>query len=141
MSKLQAALESARPDIEKALTEAEKELGQLVARQRELEDLIARARAALGHPIARRSDRLTLHDAIEMVLQENNNDWMTVADLAAAINERGLYTKRDGTPVEPNQIHARTKNYSQTFQKKGPRIRLKEQPATTAPTKGSAQKK
>jgi hypothetical protein len=36
----------------------------------------------------------------------------------------GLYEKRDGRPVEINQVHARTKNYPHMFEKQRSRIRL-----------------
>src|SRR5205085_7162313 len=38
---------------------------------------------------------------------------------------RALYRKKDGTPIEPNQVHARTKNYDELFEKNGPRVRLR----------------
>jgi hypothetical protein len=43
-----------------------------------------------------------------------------VRQLADAVNERGLYRKRDGSPVEVNQVHARTSNYEALFEKNGP---------------------
>jgi hypothetical protein len=50
---------------------------------------------------------------------------MTVRELADEVNRRALYEKRDRSPVEPNQIHARAKNYSALFEKEGPRVRLR----------------
>jgi len=50
---------------------------------------------------------------------------MIVRELADEVNARGLYRKRDGSPIEPNEIHARAKNYASIFEKKGPRIRLR----------------
>ena len=130
MGRLDEALEGARPAIEAALAEAEGELAVLLARQRELEALIARARAALGDGTALASTsqegRLTLHEAIARILRENDNNWMTVTEVAMAVNERGLYKKRDGSRVEPNQIHARAKNYASLFEKKGSQVRLRD---------------
>jgi hypothetical protein len=40
-------------------------------------------------------------------MSEKHNRWMTVHEPADAINERKLYEKRDRSPVEPSQIHAR----------------------------------
>jgi hypothetical protein len=51
---------------------------------------------------------------------------MTVRNLADAINERGLYEKRDGSLVDPGQIHARANKYQAMFEKDGRRLRLTE---------------
>ena len=124
-NELQKALDGARPSLEAGLAEAEKELRALDERRSELLSLIGQARAALG--LARQATedrRQTLHDAIAQVLHERGNEWMTVRDLASEINGRGLYRKKDGSPVEANQVHARAKNYSNVFEKDGPRVRL-----------------
>ena len=128
-SRLDEALEASRPAIEAALADAQAELAQINQRKHELEHLISRARAALGEapvvepPVA--SGRMTLHQALRIVLNENDNQWMTVRELADEVNDRSLYQKRDGSPIEPNQIHARAKNYAAIFEKNGPRIRLR----------------
>jgi hypothetical protein len=126
---LDKALEASRPAIEAALAEAEGELAVVVARKDELERLIARARAALGEPsleiqpgAAPRG--MTLHDALKVVLAEHDNQWMTVHELAGEVNSRDLYRKRDGSPVQPSQIHARASSYPSMFEKDGPRVRL-----------------
>jgi multidrug resistance efflux pump len=131
VSDLLTALEASRPQIEAALAEAERELAELQAREQQLRTLITRAKAALGEqpPVATVPiQRLTLHEAIRQVLLDHPEDWMTVTDIAVEINRRKLYEKRDSSPVEPSQIHARTKNYAALFDKDGPRIRLREQP-------------
>jgi hypothetical protein len=51
------------------------------------------------------------------------------------VNQRQLYRKRDGSPVESNQIHARTKNYTALFEKDGPRIRLRQERFETRRTR------
>jgi hypothetical protein len=127
MSDLRKVLEQHRPAIEAGLAQAERELAELDARRGELLSLIARARAALGEtpPAARpAAERLTLHEAMALVLRENDNDWMTVRSLADAVNERGLYEKRDGSPVDPSQVHARANKYRGMFEKDGRRLRL-----------------
>jgi hypothetical protein len=90
--------------------------------------LIARARAALGDDRPKLAppphQRLTLHEAMELVLDENAGGWMTVHELASAINERHLYEKRDRSAVDPSQIHARANKYPSHFDKDGPRLRL-----------------
>jgi len=120
-------LEETRPAIERALAEAEVELAELNDRRAELEVLIARARSVLadGQPLAQPAParRLTLHEAMERVLDEQQNRWMTVHELADAINERKLYEKRDRSAVEPSQIHARASKYPGHFEKDGSRVR------------------
>jgi len=122
------ALEQSRPAIEAGLAEAARELAELEARREELLALIARARTALGESpptaIKLAPERLTLHEAMELLLRENENEWMTVRGLADAINERRLYEKRDGSPVDPSQIHARANKYPALFEKDGRRLRL-----------------
>jgi hypothetical protein len=54
---------------------------------------------------------MTLHEALAQILRENGNAPTAARALADAVNDRGLYRTRDGSPVEVNQIHARTKNY------------------------------
>jgi ABC-type transporter Mla subunit MlaD len=129
---LRDALEGARPQLEEALAQAETELERLDARRAKLIELIGRARAALG--VTGRSTSadtkdvrpLTLHEALAQILREQDNAWMTARALTAEVNARGLYKKRDGSPVEANQVHARTKNYAHLFEKDGSQIRLRE---------------
>jgi HB1, ASXL, restriction endonuclease HTH domain len=129
--RLRKALDGARAEIEAGLAEAESELEQLDRRRDDLLALIAQARAALGIELpptaatGTTSRGLTLHQAIAQVLSDHGNEWMTARELADEVNERGLYHKRDGSAVELNQIHARTKNYASLFEKAGPRIRLR----------------
>ena len=129
---LRDALEHARPQFEEALAEAEAELERLDVRRAELLELIGRARAALGlsgaspgvdTPGAR---PLTLHEALAQVLRERGNAWTTVRELADEVNARALYRKRDGSPVEANQVHARAKNYTNLFEKDGSQVRLRD---------------
>ncbi len=51
---------------------------------------------------------------------------MRPVDLATEINRRGLYTMRDGRPIETQQIHARVGNYPDMFERDGAFIRLRE---------------
>lgn len=122
---LRIALEKARPELEAALADARHDLDALDARRAELVSLIRQTEAGLGiNEPARAAERLTLHDAIALVLREQGNRWMSTRELADEINNRGLYHKRDRAPVETSQIHARTKNYSHLFEKDGSLIRL-----------------
>jgi hypothetical protein len=124
-------LESARPGLEAGLAGAERELEELEERRHELIRLIAQARAALGlsgevvRPTVSPERSLTLHDALAQILREHGNAWMAARELVDEVNARRLYRKRDGSAVELNQIHARTKNYGEMFEKEGSRIRLR----------------
>jgi hypothetical protein len=69
---------------------------------------------------------MTLHKAIAHVLRANENRWMTARELADAVTTQGLYRKRDGSRLEANQVHARTNNYADLFEKEGANIRLRE---------------
>lgn len=126
-----STLANVREELEAGLGEAEEELAQLDERRLALTGLIDQARAALGiaHQAASKPwDRttLTLHEALAQMLRERGNAWTTARDLADEVNLRRLYVKRDGRPVEVNQVHARVKNYPHLFEKLNSRIRLRE---------------
>src|SRR5215469_15503423 len=124
MNELEQALQKSRQLIGSALDEARAELAALNARRAELEALIAQAEVALGSPQPPAAPpAMTLHEALALILRENDNEPMTVRQLTDAVNERGLYRKRDGSPVEVNQVHARTSNYEALFEKDGALIR------------------
>ena len=111
--------------IEASLAEARTELSALEARAEELRALIAQGESSLGGPPAATEASATLHNALARVLREGGNEPRTARALADAVNERGLYRKRDGGPVEVNQVHARTNNYPDLFEKQGSLIRLR----------------
>ncbi len=69
---------------------------------------------------------LTLHDEITDILRGQNNAWMTTSELAAQVNARLNYIKRDGSVITDFQIHGRTRNYSHLFERNGSRVRLLE---------------
>jgi hypothetical protein len=123
---LKSILEGARPQLEAGIAAAEEELQALEARRIELLALISQARAALGQPGAGdRGARLTLHEALALILRESEDDSMTVRELTDQVNARNLYQRGDGSPLEASQVHARTKNYPQMFDKRGSRVRLR----------------
>ena len=126
MTDLADALKRSREMIQEALTDARTELDALRARQAELEEQIAQAEAALTDAPASHAARMTLHEALAHVLRDHNNEPMTARELADEVNQRGLYYKRDGNPVEANQVHARTNNYRAVFEKEGSQIRLRD---------------
>ena len=125
---LKSILESARPQLEAGLVAAEAELEELETRRQELLALISQARAALGETgVAFKGANprgLTLHDALALVLRENDNEWMTVRELTDRVNARSLYRQRDGSPVEANQVHARINSHRAAFEKRGSDVRL-----------------
>lgn len=58
---------------------------------------------------------MTLHEAIQTVLDENNRP-MRAKEIASAINLTGYYLRGDREPVKVDQIYARVKNYPSLFQ-------------------------
>src|SRR4051794_17463847 len=110
---LDEALEKGRGMITQALSQARAELEAVRAREAELERQIAEAERVLGGdaPQASSVGTLTLHEALAEVLRATGGTGMTARELAAAVNERGLYAKRDGSAVEANQVQARVNNY------------------------------
>lgn len=68
---------------------------------------------------------MTLHEAIEKILQETGQP-MTTREIADMVNKRGLYTRKDGNPVTATQISARVRNYEYLFSRDLDRIKLVE---------------
>lgn len=58
---------------------------------------------------------LKLHEAMEIVLEEQDDKQLHAADLADIIFNRGLYRKKDGTKAMANQIRARCEKYPNLF--------------------------
>lgn len=135
MDRLSEALDRDTVEIEAGLEDARSERDLLRSRERELTELIARAEALLGHEEV--DTRRTLHEAIALVLEEQDNQWVHTRDIAEEVNRRRLYQKRDRSPVETNQIHARSKNYPHLFEKDGPLVRLRteDSPTDTQPVR------
>ncbi len=121
---LEQFFDKSQPEMAAAVDRAEAELVAARARVVKLERLVARGRAALGEldPLAK---DLTLHRALELVLADADNVWMSAGELAQAVGSRGLYRMRDGRPVEAGQIHARVRNYGQFFEVEDAMIRLR----------------
>lgn len=59
---------------------------------------------------------MTLHEAIIQILKENNRP-MTTSEIAAEVNDRRLYKRKDGLPLEPSQIAARINKYLHLFKR------------------------
>lgn len=125
---LKTALAESQRVLEAALADARSELIALDHRRAELVEMIDRAesmRRSLEEPSGRTAKPLTLHEAMCQILAEHDNRWMTVREIADEANGRRLYRKKDGSDIEPNQIHARAKNYDQLFEKNGPEVRMR----------------
>ena len=71
--------------------------------------------------------RTTLHGEIAAALEDNDNKWMTVDEIASAVNRPGRYEKtvRAPTPfVSPGQIRLRARNHPDMFEIDGAKVRL-----------------
>lgn len=77
--------------------------------------------------VASQKDRVTLHEELEAILGEQAG-WMTTQQLADAVNERGRYSKQDGSEMTAFQVHGRTRNYDRLFERDGSRVRLRQAP-------------
>ena len=135
MARMSFSLESVLAEssrvLDLALADAQLELAALDQRRSDLIEMIGQAEAMKRslHSSTPGVKPLTLHEAICLVLSEQGNQWMTVRELAHEVNSRRLYQKKDGSEIETNQIHARTKNYDQLFEKSGPNVRMRSEVA------------
>jgi hypothetical protein len=69
---------------------------------------------------------MTLHEAIEKLLKQTGRS-MTTTEIANELNKNKWYQKKDGSEIDPFQIHGRTKNYPQLFDRDGSKVYLKGQ--------------
>lgn len=69
---------------------------------------------------------MTLHEAIEKVLYQNGSP-MTTQQIADELNGNGWYKKKDGSMVLAYQIHGRTRNCSNLFNRDGSVVSLTRQ--------------
>lgn len=70
---------------------------------------------------------MTLHEAIEKLLRQTGRS-MTTQQIADELNKNGWYQKKDGSAIGPFQIHGRTRNYSNIFDRDGSNVLLIGQP-------------
>lgn len=66
---------------------------------------------------------MTLHEAIEKLLKQFGRP-MTTTEIASELNKNKWYVKKDGSTIEPFQIHGRTKNYPTLFERNGSTVIL-----------------
>ena len=73
---------------------------------------------------------MTLHVAIEKLLKEKGTSLSTI-EIAAELNKNGWYQKKDGSEISAFQIHGRTKNYPNIFDRQGSFVTIKKWPLQT----------
>jgi len=61
---------------------------------------------------------MKLHDAIIQVLVDENRS-MSTKEIAEKLNANKLYIKKDKSEITDFQIHGRTKNYPNLFNRDG----------------------
>ena len=71
----------------------------------------------------KRKDRMTLHEAIEKLLRQTGRP-MTTQQIADELNKNGWYQKKDGSIIQAFQIHGRTRNYPNIFDRDGSTVSL-----------------
>ncbi|MDL5045483.1 DNA-deoxyinosine glycosylase [Oscillatoria amoena NRMC-F 0135] len=74
---------------------------------------------------------MKLHEAIEKLLRQTGRP-MTTQQIADELNKNGWYQKKDGSTIQAFQIHGRTKNYANIFDRVGSTVLLIEQTVTKA---------
>lgn len=83
------------------------------------------ARLARGESNLTFPQKPTLHLEVARVLDERGNAWMTTREIADAVHKAQRYRKMGATALTPYQIHGRTKNYNEVFERRGSRVRLR----------------
>jgi hypothetical protein len=66
---------------------------------------------------------MTLHEAIEKLLKQTGRP-MTTKEIADNLNQNKWYVKKDGSKITDFQIHGRTRNYPQYFNRDGSLVSL-----------------
>lgn len=74
---------------------------------------------------------MTLHEAIEKLLRQTGRP-MTTQQIADELNKNGWYQKKDGSTIQAFQIHGRTRNYANIFDRDGSTVSLIGQAVTKA---------
>ncbi len=72
---------------------------------------------------------MTLHEAIEKLLRQIGRP-MTTQQIADELNKNDWYQKKDGSKIQAFQIHGRTRNYANIFDRDGSIVSLIGQPKT-----------
>ena len=83
---------------------------------------------------------MTLHEATEKLLKQAGQP-MTTQQIADELNKNGWYQKKDGSKITAFQIHGRTRNYANIFNRDGSTVSLSGQKLSkSVPVKTSKQK-
>lgn len=83
---------------------------------------------------------MTLHEAIEKLLRQTGRP-MTTQQIADELNKNGWYQKKDGSTIQAFQIHGRTRNYANIFNRDGSTVSIKGQAVTTTKPTTTSQPK
>ena len=67
---------------------------------------------------------MTLHVAIEKLLKEKGTS-LSTDEIASELNKNKWYQKKDGSEISAFQIHGRTRNYPNIFDRQGALVTLK----------------
>lgn len=74
-------------------------------------------------------ERPTLRVEIAEILRESGAGWRTTQWLADQVNERNRNRKRDRSAVTAFQVHGRTRNHPELFERDGSRVKLRDDAA------------
>ena len=77
---------------------------------------------------------MTLHEAIIRLLKQTGRA-MSTREIADALNRNKWYEKKDRSAITDFQIHGRTRNYPQHFDRKGSMVSLRGMPVSSVKTK------
>ncbi len=77
---------------------------------------------------------MTLNEAIEKLLRQTGRP-MTTQQIADELNKNGWYQKKDRSTIQAFQIHGRTRNYANIFDRDGSTVSLIEQSITKVKAK------
>jgi hypothetical protein len=66
----------------------------------------------------------TLKEELSDILLAHGNRWMTVRELADAVNQRGRYAKKDKVDLTPYEVHVYARYYPMIFERGGTSLRL-----------------
>ena len=83
---------------------------------------------------------MTLHEAIEKLLRQTRRP-MTTQQIADELNKNGWYQKKDGSTIQAFQIHGRTRNYANIFDRDGSTVSLIGQAVTKSKPSSTTQPK
>ncbi len=76
-----------------------------------------------GRTTVNQQENMTLHEAIEKLLRQTGRP-MTTQQIADELNKNGWYRKKDGSTIQAFQIHGRTRNYENIFDRDGSTVSL-----------------